>query len=125
MRAALLAAVTLIAVGLASAADGDAGTAQGARETPIVAELLSQPERFLGRPVAIYGLAVEVLDGGRRFILQDVSQMPLSVVAPAGDRVVLGSQLMVHGIVRRVNGRLEVAARDLFAVQIVAGGGCC
>lgn len=93
--------------------------------TPIIAEVFSQPDEFLGRRVAIYGLVVEARNHGQRFLLQDVSQMPLFVVSPPGQRVAAGSQLMVFGILRHAEGELELASDDLLAVQVVAGGGCC
>lgn len=96
-----------------------------ARSTPIIAEVLGDPARFVGRPVAIYGLVVEAREEGRRFLLQDVSQAPLLVVAPPRQRVTQGSQLMVYGIVRRANGQVLLAGDELHAVQVVAGGGCC
>jgi hypothetical protein len=91
--------------------------------TPIIAEVFGSPEKFVGRSVAIYGLVIE--SRGERFLLQDVSEMPLVVVSPRDERITAGSQLMVYGKVRRAHGQLELASERVEPVRVLAGGGCC
>lgn len=111
------------AIPLATATERQAGKAADA--TPIIAEVYGRPAEFIGRRVAIYGLVVKAQDGGQRFFLQDVSQMPLMVTAPPGQSVGEGAQLMVTGTVRRSASGLELASDELTPVKVVAGGGCC
>lgn len=93
--------------------------------TPIIAEVVGEPTRFVGRRITIYGIVVESRQDGRRFLLQDVSQRPLMVLAPQGERAAVGNQLMISGTMRRNSGELELEGDDMTHVQVVAGGGCC
>ncbi len=93
--------------------------------TPIIAELMHRPGDFVGRRVKIYGVVVGTAEGGR-FLLNDVSQMPIQVLPPKGGKPMpVGSQLLVTGIVRMSGSGVMVAGEHLLPVQVVAGGGCC
>jgi len=94
-------------------------------DTPIAAELFSNPDQFIGRKIAIYGLVIEARSGGAQFLLQDVSEMPLVVIAPVGEHVAAGSQLRVYGTIQRSQGQLVLRGDRVEAVRVLAGGGCC
>ena len=123
----------LVRVLIAMTLAGFVVAAQGAQQplppaavaTPIIAEVFSRPRDFTGRRVQIYGLVVEAKAETPRFLLQDVSQMPLAVLPPPGLRVAQDSQLMVTGTLRRIGGELVLVSDDLSFVQVLAGGGCC
>ena len=119
----------ILGLGALAAAPQLAGTELPGRPvaplTPIISELFAEPAKFVGQPITVYGLTIEGRDDGRRFLLQDVSQMPLVVVAPAGERVGAGRQLMVRGVLRWSNGQLELAGKWIQDVKVLAGGGCC
>ena len=102
-----------------------AGPALGgaAPDTPIIAELLTTPERFADRDVAVYGIVVEVSDDGRAFLLQDVSQRPLRVLRRQARAVGVGDQVLVRGRFHVAGTHLAAASID--AVGVTAGGGCC
>lgn len=104
--------------------DADGGTGAVPR-TPIIAEILGAPENFVGKRVEIYGLVVAIREEGRKFMLQDVSEMPLLIVSPAGLEAAEGRQLMVSGIVQQTLGGLQVASDNFWPVKVLAGGGCC
>ena len=116
------AAAAAVLAALAGCAWGDEATPT---PTPIIAELVGAPDNFIGRRILVYGLVVESPEAGSRFLLQDVSQVPLRIVGPEGSRIPRGSQLMVLGKLRRNGGELEIAAERLTPAQVVAGGGCC
>lgn len=125
MRAAVarLALVTLTVACPAwgeNRASGDA--ANVAR--PIIAGILADPARYLGRRVEIYGLVVRTDAEGTRFHLQDVSQRPMLVLAPSGRSAAKGDQLIVRGVLRRVDGEIELLAERITPAR-VTGGGCC
>jgi len=102
-----------------------ARAADSAAARPIIAELFAAPEHFAGRDLTVYGLVIEASKDGRRFYLQDVSQMPLSVrrldsgVTLAGDQIVVTGTLVVEQGVPRLE-----ATKITFA-KVVGGGGCC
>jgi len=94
-------------------------------ERPIIAGVVAEPQRFLGRRIEIYGVVVKTVEGGRRFYLQDISQRPLLVVAPVGVAAGLHDQYIVSGVLRRLDGELVLAAELLTPARVTAGGGCC
>ena len=94
-------------------------------ERPIIAGVVAEPERFLGRCIELYGVVVKTAEGGKRFYLQDVSQRPLLVLAPAGRSAGLHDQYIVTGVLRRMDGELALAAELLTPARVTAGGGCC
>ncbi len=99
--------------------------APGALERPIIAGVVADPQRYLGRRIEVYGVVVQLEAGGGRFYLQDVSQRPLLVVAPRGESAGLYEQYIVTGVVRRMDGELGIAAERLAPARVTAGGGCC
>jgi len=102
-----------------------AATAAAATERPIIAGVVAEPARYLGRLIEIYGLVVRIEAHGRRFYLQDVSQRPLLVLAPEGRTAAAGDQLIVSGVLRRVNGELRLVAEKMTPARVIGGGGCC
>jgi hypothetical protein len=121
-RTWLLAALVFASAG---APAQTADEAHGALERPIIAGVVAEPERYLGRRLELYGLVVQVKAGGKRFYIQDVSQRPLLVVAPQGKSAGLHQQYIVTGTVRRIDGELGIAAEQLTPTRVTAGGGCC
>jgi hypothetical protein len=123
LGAALLAMTLALPVAAAQGAPKSAVAKPVA--TPIIAEVFSRPEYFTGKRVQIYGLVVQAKADTPRFLLQDVSQMPLPVLPPEGLRVAMDSQLMVVGTIRRIGKELVLVSDDLSFVKVLAGGGCC
>jgi len=99
--------------------------AHRAPERPIIAGVVAEPERYLGRRIELYGLVVQVEAEGKRFYIQDVSQRPMLVVAPQGKSAKLYDQYIVTGMLRRIDGELGIAAEQLTPTRVTAGGGCC
>lgn len=99
--------------------------ARGALERPIIAGVVAEPQRYLGRRIELYGLVVQVGAEGKRFYIQDVSQRPMLVVAPRGKSAGLYEQYIVTGVLRRIDGELGIAAELLTPTRVTAGGGCC
>jgi hypothetical protein len=93
-------------------------------ERPIIAQLLSEPNRYVGRHVIIYGLVVESVSGSV-FFLQDVSQRPLKIVAQRGLKAKVGDQLIVNGVFRKGPGDPYFIAKALTRTKVLGGGGCC
>lgn len=93
--------------------------------TPIIAELFASPKEYDGRLVAVYGLVIE--EGGDRgeFVVQDVSQMPLSVITKKGRTPAVGDQLLIHGVFRNDRGAPYLEARNVVPTKVLGGGGCC
>lgn len=94
-------------------------------EQPIIAGVLAEPDRYLGRRIELYGVVVKTESGGKRFYLQDVSQSPLLVHAPPGEQANLDGQYIVTGVLGRIGGELGIAAERLTPARVTAGGGCC
>lgn len=94
-------------------------------ERPIIAGVVAEPQHFLGRRIELYGVVVKTTGNGRRFYIQDVSQRPLLVVAPAGKSARLYEQYVVTGVLRWLDGELGLAAERLAPARVTAGGGCC
>lgn len=99
--------------------------APAALERPIIAGVVAEPQRYLGRRIELYGLVVQVQAEGTRFYIQDVSQRPMLIVAPQGLSVGLYEQYIVTGVLRRIEGELGIAAEQLTPTRVTAGGGCC
>jgi hypothetical protein len=91
---------------------------------PIIAGIFAEPAKYLGQRVEIYGLVVGV-ESGRRFLLQDVSQMPMLITSPLGITVADGGQLIVKGIVKKIDGDIGIVAERLKHAKVLGGGGCC
>jgi hypothetical protein len=94
-------------------------------ERPIVAGVLAEPDRYLGRRIELYGVVVKTESGGKRFYIQDVSQRPLLVQAPPGEQAKLYGQYIVTGVLGLFGGELGIAAERLAPARVTAGGGCC
>jgi len=91
---------------------------------PIIAELYDQPDRYSGETVAIYGLVIETMPDSS-FLLQDVSQHPLRIVANGKIQAAAGDQLIVVGYLRARAADIYLDAEAVIKTQVVAGGGCC
>jgi hypothetical protein len=90
---------------------------------PIAAELYGNPSQFSGKSIVIYGLVVETAPNGT-FLLQDVSQHPIKIVATRKFKAKVGDQLMVFGVFK--SARVPyVHAKSLIATKVLGGGGCC
>jgi hypothetical protein len=92
--------------------------------TPIIAELFASPKAYDGRLVAVYGLVIEEGDRGE-FVVQDVSQMPLSVITKKGRTPAIGDQLLIHGVFRYDREVPYLEARTVVPTKVLGGGGCC
>jgi hypothetical protein len=95
------------------------------RSHPIVADLVANPDAYLGQPIIIYGLVIEADLAHHTFMLQDVSQHPLRVDAHELPPVLAGAQVQVDGKLERSQGKLVLFGESLKPVQVLAGGGCC
>jgi hypothetical protein len=118
---------TIALAGIVAAHDisrGQVADAPQADEYPIIAELYSDPAKHADKSVLIYGLVIEI-GPGSTFLLQDVSQHPLKIVATPGMRAAVGDQLMVFGSFHADGQEPFLAAKTLIPTQVVAGGGCC
>jgi hypothetical protein len=94
-------------------------------EKPIAAHVFAAPADYVGKRIEIYGLVVETRRGGREFLLQDVSQMPLKVVRSDGMPTFPGDQVLVEGTVFLEGGRPTLAASRVRDTRVLGGGGCC
>ena len=94
-------------------------------EKPIAAEIFAAPRDFAGKRVEIYGLVIDTWRGGREFLLQDVSQMPLRVLRSDGMPTFAGDQVLVEGTLVVEDGRPVLAASRITATKVLGGGGCC
>jgi hypothetical protein len=120
--------LSAVLVTCAALLKGSALLAQSAQEPkadafPIIAELYSDPVHFSGKSVVIYGLVVESFANGS-FMLQDVSEHPLKIVAGRNVKTKVGDQLIVFGIFES-NRVPYVRAKSLIRTKVLAGGGCC
>jgi hypothetical protein len=95
------------------------------RDKPIIAQLMNDAASYDGAAVTIYGLVIEASDGGRAFLLQDVSQMPLRVHGREDIRVKVGDQLLITGIFHAKEGDPYLEGRLLVPTIVLGGGGCC
>lgn len=116
--AAMCAALT---VGLAVVAS----LALAESSTPIIAQLIADPAHYDGQGVVVYGLVIETDAQGSRFLLQDVSQMPLAVVRQDGWVTLVGDQLLVEGRFVANHGKPYLDAAAITHTQVIGGGGCC
>jgi len=101
------------------------GDAFGEADKPIIAHMLADQDAFDGRDLTIYGLVIDVTDGGRAFMLQDVSQMPLKVIPPAGVLILAGDQVLVKGIFEVGKHEPQFNATKIQKTKVLGGGGCC
>jgi len=93
-------------------------------DKPIIANVMADAQSFDGKHIVIYGLVIETSHGGKVFLLQDVSQIPLKIVGRDGLVVRVGDQLLVQGVFH--NGREPyVQAESLTPTKVLGGGGCC
>ena len=95
------------------------------RLTPIIAELFAAPAAFAGKPIEIYGLVVKADRMRTKFLLQDVSQHPLTIVGNKKLRAKVGDQLIVRGTLHVSGKEVYIAADSLIATKVLGGGGCC
>ena len=93
-------------------------------ETPIIAQLLHNPGDYANKQVTIYGLIIERPEKSV-FILQDVSQRPLKIVAKHGVKISVGDQVTVRGTLAMGRSGPHFIARSLTATRVLGGGGCC
>jgi hypothetical protein len=124
MRKAIRISALVAAVAAALAARAQIADAPPAEAYPIIAELCADPARFDGRSVTIYGLVIETFPNSV-FMLQDVSQRPLKIVASEKLKAAVGDQLIVVGSFHSAPGGPHLSARSLIPTQVLAGGGCC
>jgi hypothetical protein len=95
-----------------------------ADDYPIIAQLVNDPARYVGRTVMIYGLVIE-RPSRFDFMIQDVSQLPLKIVGGRKSNVTAGDQLIVVGVFRDAPGGPYIAATSLIRAKVLGGGGCC
>jgi hypothetical protein len=93
--------------------------------TPIIAQLLAEPELFAQRLVVVYGLVVEATETGTEFMLQDVSQRPLKVIGNNALKAVAGAELTVIGTFHPDEGEPYLVAITIMPTRVLGGGGCC
>jgi hypothetical protein len=124
MRKAIRISALVAALSAASPARAQIADAPPAEAYPIIAELYADPARFDGRSVTIYGLVIETFPNSV-FMLQDVSQRPLKIVASEKLKAAVGDQLIVVGSFHSAPGGPHLSARSLIPTQVLAGGGCC
>ncbi len=116
-------ALTIIALTLALGTAPPMAEAEA--DKPIIAQLVAGAGEYDGRSVTIYGLVVETAEGGREFMLQDVSQIPLKIVRTDGMPSAVGDQILVHGVFVANRGDPYLEARKITYTQVLGGGGCC
>jgi hypothetical protein len=103
---------------------GGATTAPAA-ERPIAAQLFADPAKYVGMRIEIYGLVIEADNAQRSFLLQDVSQRPLTVDAWRLPPIVAGDQVEIEGVLTQTAAGLVLVGTGVKHVQVVGGGGCC
>jgi hypothetical protein len=91
---------------------------------PIIAQLLSDPAAYAGKPVTIYGLVIEQSTNSE-FLLQDVSQRPLRIVGTNGVHGAVGDELILHGVLAGDRRNPYFLARSSTKTKVLGGGGCC
>jgi len=124
MRIVGSATVLILIAALHSPPSAQMADGPQADEYPIIAQLYADPARYANRSVMIYGVVIET-GPGATFILQDVSQRPLSVVAYQKTKAAVGDQLIVLGFFHADANAPYLSAKALIPTQVVAGGGCC
>lgn len=92
---------------------------------PIIAQLVADASGYDGHTVTIYGLVIATAEGGREFMLQDVSQIPLKIVRTDGMSSAVGDQILVQGLFVANRGDPYLEARKITHTQVLGGGGCC
>jgi hypothetical protein len=123
MRIAAL-VLAMIPLAAASMARAQIADSPQAGDFPIIAQLYSDPARYSGRSVTIYGLVIESISDSV-FMLQDVSQHPLKVIGNDKLKAAVGDQLIVLGLFHTGSEGPYISANSLIPTQVVAGGGCC
>ncbi len=121
-------AVVALAAGLAGlGCPGFGATATDpAPERPIIAEIFADAEGYEGRRVVVYGVVIDTAAAGARFLLQDVSQMPIEVVVRDGMTGVRpGDELLVEGVMVLSGGKPVLESSRIEPTQVLGGGGCC
>jgi hypothetical protein len=93
-------------------------------DKPIIANVIADAQSFDGKHIVIYGLVIETSHGGKVFLLQDVSQIPLKIVGRDGLIARVGDQLLVQGVFHNGN-EPYVQAESLTPTKVLGGGGCC
>jgi|SoiMetStandDraft_2_1073263.scaffolds.fasta_scaffold174691_2 hypothetical protein len=121
-KKAFEAAVVLLTLGIVGPA---AARSDQKPLTPIIAQLVAEPEVFAGRVVTIYGLVVESRASGKEFMVQDVSQHPLKVIGSKMLVAAVGDQLTVVGTFMWDGKSPYIAATLLIPTRVLGGGGCC
>jgi hypothetical protein len=96
-----------------------------ARLTPIIAELFAAPAAFSGKTIEIYGLVIKSDRSRTRFMLQDVSEHPLTIVGNRKLRATPGDQLIVRGSLYVSGKEIYFVAESLKPTKVLGGGGCC
>jgi hypothetical protein len=122
MKKAFEVVVMLLMLGIVD--DVPAGPGQKSL-TPIIAQLVAEPEAFAGKAVTIYGLVIESRASDKEFMVQDVSQHPLKVVGSEKLMAAVGDQLTVVGIFKWDGRSGYIAANLLIPTRVLGGGGCC
>jgi hypothetical protein len=117
------AALTILA--FAIFADAAAKPPKPAALRPIIAQMVAEPEKYIGHQIEIYGLVVESDTAAHTFMLQDVSQRPLLIDGKKLAPVVAGDQVELSGILHTKGKDLLLVASGLKHVKVIAGGGCC
>lgn len=92
---------------------------------PIVAEMVADPDAYIGTHVIIYGLVLESDLASRSFMLQDVSQHPIKVDGRNLPPIAAGDQVQIEGVLQRNASALVLRAEAITPVRVLAGGGCC
>jgi hypothetical protein len=103
---------------------GEPTTEPVAAARPIAAELFADPAKYVGTRIEIYGLVIEADKMQRSFLLQDVSQRPLTVDAWRLPPIVAGDQVEIEGVLTQTAGGLVLVGTGVKRVQVVGGGGC-
>ncbi len=88
-------------------------------DTPIIAELIADPRSFSTRTVVVYGVVVDVIEGGTGFVLQNVSQLALVIHGAFG--VSAGDQVIVRGVFRADGPELYLSATALETIPSGTG----
>jgi hypothetical protein len=92
---------------------------------PIIAQMVAEPDKYIGHQIEIYGLVVESDTAAHTFMLQDVSQRPLLIDGKRLAPVVTGDQVELSGVLQANGKDLLLVARGMKRVKVIAGGGCC
>jgi len=118
-------AAVLIILAFAIFAETAAKPPKTAALRPIIAQMVAEPDKYIGHPIEIYGLVVESDTAAHTFMLQDVSQRPLLIDGKKLAPVVTGDQVELSGVLQANGKDLLLVARGMKRVKVIAGGGCC